>query len=520
MLMGDILRRSAINFPNKTALIYENYALSYRELNYRVNCLANSLLKMGIKKGDRLALLLHNCPELFEIYFASAKIGSIFVPINNLIKQKELRQILEYVSPRVLFVDPDYVEVIDSLREDLRFIEFFIGLKGVSSTNFKQYDFMIEQGESGEPEANVSNDDVMNIILTSGTTGRPKGVMRTHRHNFINVMAEAIEFRLKYDDRALFLTPYYHVAIESVLGRHILMANTIVIRKEGRFDPKETLGILSLEKITVLQVVPTIINAMLQVESMETYDLSHLRLMTYVGSPMPVPLIKRAIKRFNCQFLQLYGQTEAGPMITALRPEDHTLDESDTQLTRLASAGRPVLGWEVRIVDEKDNDVPEGEVGEIIARSDCMTIGYWNLPDETATTLRGGWLHTGDMGRFDGDGYIYIVDRKNDMIISGGKNIYPREIEEVLYQHDAVLEATVIGVPDEYWGESVKALVVLKDGMKATEEEIIDFCKKNLASYKKPRTVEFREELPKNPAGKILKRIIKEEYWKDKGRKI
>ena len=262
------------------------------------------------------------------------------------------------------------------------------------------------------------------------------------------------------------------------------------------------------------------ISAMLQTEGIEEYDLSVFRLLTYAASPMPVALLKRAMKKFKCQFMQLYGQTESGPLTTVLRPEDHVLHGSEAQMARLASAGRPILTYEVRIVDKDGKDVAPGEIGEIIVRSECMTVGYWNLPEETSKTIKEGWLYTGDFGRFDEEGYVYIVDRKNDMIISGGKNIYPREIEEVLYKHDAILEAAVIGVPDEHWGESVKALVVLKPGKEESEEGIIAFCKENLASYKKPRTVEFRRELPKNPTGKILKRLIRDEYWKGGKRKI
>lgn len=229
-------------------------------------------------------------------------------------------------------------------------------------------------------------------------------------------------------------------------------------------------------------------------------------------------LLKRAMKRFKCNFMQMYGQTESGPLITALKPEDHMLEGTEAQLARLASAGRPMLHYEVKVVDREGKDMPVGEVGEIIVRSESMMTGYWRLPEETAKTLKDGWLYTGDYGRIDDHKYLFIVDRKHDMIISGGKNIYPREIEELLYRHEAVLEAAVIGVPDDYWGESVKALLVLKEGTKATEEEMIDFCKQHLASYKKPRSVAFVQELPKSPTGKILKRVIREDYWKGKDR--
>jgi acyl-CoA synthetase (AMP-forming)/AMP-acid ligase II len=286
------------------------------------------------------------------------------------------------------------------------------------------------------------------------------------------------------------------------------MANTIVIRREGGFDAEEVLGLMSAERITTCQFVPTTINAMLQAKNLERYDLRHLRLISYAASPMPVELLKKAMRTFNCEFLQMYGQTETGPCTTALKPEDHVTEGSDAQIARLASAGRAVLDYEIRIVDPNGNEVAT----EIIVRSEAMTEGYWNLPEETSQTIKNGWLYTGDFGRMDDEGYVFIVDRKNDLIISGGKNIYPREIEEVIYTHEAVSEVAVIGVPDDYWGESVKAFVILKEGGRATDEEIIDLCRKTIASYKKPRSVEFVEELPKSPTGKILKRVIRDHY--------
>jgi acyl-CoA synthetase (AMP-forming)/AMP-acid ligase II len=325
------------------------------------------------------------------------------------------------------------------------------------------------------------------------------------------MMTSAIEQRIRRADRALLLFPFYHVTFADSL-RHILMANTIVIRKEGGFNVDEVLELLSSEKITTCQFVPTTINAMLQAEDLTRYDLSHLRLISYAASPMPVELLKAAMQTFACQFLQMYGQTETGPCTTALKPEDHVIEGSKAQIARLASAGRAVLDYEIRIVDQDGKDVPAGEVGEIVVRSEAMTAGYWNLPEETAKTIRDGWLYTGDFGRMDAEGYVFIVDRKNDLIISGGKNIYPREIEEVIYTHEAVSEAAVIGVPDDYWGESVKAYIVLKAGMAATEKDIIDLCKRTIASYKKPRSVVFVKELPKSPTGKILKRVIRAPY--------
>jgi long-chain acyl-CoA synthetase len=519
MGLGNILRRSAARFPDKIALIFKERKMTYQELDRRVNRLANGLLQMGAQKGDRIAVLLHNCPEFIEIYFACTRSGAIFVPINNLLRETELKKIVEYIRPRFVLVDPDFEGVIRSVAGGRDFTEFMISLNNEPSEPFTSYEALLAKGGPSEPEVSTSHDDVMGIFLTSGTTGLPKGAMRTHGQNLINAMTGAMELKLAYDDRALLLFPFYHVTFEDQV-RHFLMGNTVCIRREGRFDPKEVLEILERERITICQFVPTMVNAMLQEKTIESYDLTSLRLIPYAAAPMPVELLRKAMQRFKRQFIHFYGQTETGPMTTVLKPEDHIMEGTDAQVARLASAGRAALDFEVRIVDKAGKDVAVGEVGEIIVRSEAMTIGYWNLPDETAKTIRNGWLYTGDFGRFDEEKYVFIVDRKNDMIISGGKNIYPREIEEVIYTHEAVLEVAVVGVPDDYWGESVKALVVLKDGMNATENEIIDLCKERLASYKKPKSVEFRHELPKSTTGKVLKRVIRSEYWKGKDRAV
>ncbi len=510
MRVGNILRRCAANFPVKHALVYGQRRVSYDALNRRVNSLANSLMKMGLQKGDRVAVLLHNCPEFFEVYFACARSGAICVPINNLLRQREFRQILEYIEPRFVFFDADFTDIIQAGSRGMECIEFPIILDS-EQAGYRQYDELIVEGDEAEPDVFITGDDIVSIFLTSGTTGRPKGALRNHRHDVLNMMTSAIEQGIRRDDRALLIFPFYHVTFADSL-RHILMANTIVIRKEGGFNAEEVLGLLSAERITTCQFVPTTINAMLQAKNLERYDLRYLRLISYAASPMPVELLKKAMRTFNCEFLQMYGQTETGPCTTALKPKDHVTEGSDAQIARLASAGRAVLDYEIRIVDQNGNEVATGDIGEIIVRSEAMTVGYWNLPEETNQTIKNGWLYTGDFGRMDDEGYVFIVDRKNDLIISGGKNIYPREIEEVIYTHEAVSEVAVIGVPDDYWGESVKAFVVLKEGARATDEEIIDLCRKTIASYKKPSSVEFVEELPKSPTGKILKRVIRDQY--------
>ena len=513
------MRRSADKFPEKTALITQDARVTYSALNARVNRLAHAFLDAGLRKGDRVAAILHNGAEFVETYFACAKSGGVFVPLNNLLKEREFRQILDYIQPRFLMAAPEFEELIRGLAPEMPFLEHPWSLSEQPGAPFRSYESLLRGGAPHEPGVTVSDDDLMSIFLTSGTTGRPKGAMRSHRQNVINAMTGAIEMKLGYDDRAVILFPMYHVTFEDQL-RYFLMGNTVYIRREGAFDPKEVLEILARERITICQFVPTMVSAMLQEASIEQHDLSRLRLIPYAAAPMPVDLLKRAMARFQCQFAQFYGQTETGPLTTLLRPEDHVLDGTEAQLARLASSGRAVVDYEVRIVGEDGADVPVGEVGEIVVRSEAAMNGYWGLPEETARTIRDGWIHTGDFGRLDEERYVYIVDRKNDMIISGGKNIYPRELEEIIYTHPAVLDVAVVGVPDDYWGESVKAVVVLREGMQATEEEIIALCRENLASYKKPKSVEFRDELPRTTTGKIRKKEIRDGFWKGKDRRV
>ena len=514
MTVGEMLTRNANKFPTKKAVVSEETSLDFKTLKERVNRLANGLLKKGLKKGDRIGVLIHNCHQFIEIYYAAAKTGGIFCPYNNHLKQWELKDIIDYSTPRFLFVDKDFAGMIDALKPELKSVESYICLQKTDGAYWEDYEALIAQGDAVEPGIRILEDDVQSIIFTAGTTGRPKGAMRTHRHLMSDAFASAIDLQVGYDEKVLITFPMYHVACEDNIVRHSLLSNTIYIKKEGGFNPPEVLEYISKEKISRIHLVPTMIHSLIQVPDVNKYDLSSLKLILYAGSSMPVELLKKALAIFPCGFAQLYGQTESGPFTTVLKPEDHIQDGTEKSVARLASSGKPALNYEVRIVDDNDVDVPMGEVGELIVRSEAMMIGYWQMPEETERKLKDGWLHTGDLAKFDEDGYVYIVERKGDMIISGGVNIYPREIEEVLYKHPSVSEASVIGLPDEHWGEIVKAVIVLKPGAKATEDEIKDFCGKNLAGFKKPKSVDFWKELPKSSQGKILKKDIRKQYGK------
>lgn len=522
MTVGDILVRAAQKFPEKTAVICDEVKLSYREFNERVNRLAGALLDRGIVKGDRIGVLTGNCSQFLELYFASAKTGAIICPYNNMLTGEELADLVGYSDPKILFFEADFLDKAKVIAKLVESVEAYVSLQPPEWGKAVAYESLIESGSPAEPGIEVTPADVMSIYFTSGTTGRPKGAMRSHNHLVTTAITGIIENKVGYGERVLIAAPMAHVAFEDNIGRCFYIPNTAVVYRGG-FDPGRVLKTLDEQKITSCLLVPTMINAIIHSPVIKEVDLSSLNLIYYVGSPMPVELLKSSmavLDKWGVGFCQQYGATETGPLTTILRPEDHVLEGPESRTRKLASAGRPVLDYQVRVVDEDGRDVGPDEVGEIICKSESMTIGYWRLPDQTADKIKGGWLYTGDMATVDEDGYVYIVDRKNDLIISGGKNIYPRETEEVLYEHPAVLEATVVGVPDEHWGEAVKAVVTLKPDMEATEEEIIDFCGVRLASYKKPKSVEFWAELPKSASGKLLRRKVREKYWEGMDRNI
>ncbi len=377
---------------------------------------------------------------------------------------------------------------------------------------------LIAKASPKDPCVAMSDEDVHRLSYTSGTTGRPKGVVQDNRGAMMSVYNVLIDgLNIQPTDVVALTSPVTH-ASGSMIYPHFIRGAKVVILPG--FDARLLLQTIEKEWVTTLYLVPTTIVMLLNEPDLEKYDLSSLKTIRYGASPIAPEILKKAIAVFGNVFVQGYGLTEGSMPLTLLTKEDHILDGSEKKLKRLASVGREVTVARVRIMGENGNFLPPGEIGEIVAQSDQVMREYWKNPPATAETFRGGWLHTRDMGYLDEDGYIFLVDRKDDMIVSGGFNVYPKEVEDVLYMHPAVLEAAVFGIPHEKWGETVKAAVSLKKGMIATEEEIIEFSKKHLAGYKKPTSVDFIEELPKNQNGKILRKDLKEPYWKGKGRKI
>jgi acyl-CoA synthetase (AMP-forming)/AMP-acid ligase II len=517
---ADIIYRNALLYPENEAFIYGEKRITFAQFNARVNRVIHALHSMGVKKGDGIGIFSWNCAEYADVYGAAMKGGFIISPMNPRLQTSELEYLINYSEIHTLFVGGELIEMVSQLRPHFPKVKSYISLEMSAPGMISYHDLRLAHSEE-EPNVQVKEEDPFLIFYTSGTTGTPRGALYTEGRNIENTRTKAIEIGLEAGDKHIMILPLFHVGGYSHFWAFFYAGGCNVIIQQRSFDPAATLKSIEEEKATDLHIVPTHLVTMLTLPDIERYDLSSLKRIWYAASPMPTELLRRGMEKFGTIFMQGYGQSESGPDITFMSRKSHrVLDKTLEEQKVLTSCGQPCLGVHVRIVDENNNDVKPNTVGEIILRSKAVMVEYWHKPDETRGVMADGWLHTGDMGFYDQRGYVYIVDRKKDMIISGGENIYPREIEEVLYRHPAVAEAAVIGIPDELWIERVHALVVLREGQRATEDEIMGFCKQHLARYKAPKSVEFVESLPKNPQGKILKRELRKKYWEGFERKI
>jgi fatty-acyl-CoA synthase len=504
--------------PDREFAVCGERRRSYGEARAESNRLASALCEAGLGKGDRFAYLAKNCLEYPLVFLAASKVGAVPVPLNYRLAPPELAYIANDAGSRLLIARGEYVDAVDGIRSEFKTVESFIAQDAAARSGWESWTEWVGTQSAVAPEREVSPEDDLYQMYTSGTTGRPKGAVVSQKAMLFQLQQQIAAFDASSDDRILIAAPLYHAAAAITALGSVVLGGSLVIHED--FVPGAVVQSLSHERITRTTLVPAMIQACLVfVPDVAERRYDDLRLIVYGASPIAVGTLKRAMEVFGCDFAQGYGMTESTAQLTLLSPEDHRRALAGKP-ELLLSAGRPLPGTEIRIVDESDRPVPAGMIGEILGRGPQLMRGYWNLPEASAETLKGGWMHTGDAGTLDEDGYLYIQDRTKDMIVSGGENVYPREIENVLFEHPAVADVAVIGVPDEVWGETVKAIVVLREGESATDEEIMDFCRGKLAGYKRPRSVDFLAALPRNASGKVLKKDLREKYWKGHARRV
>jgi len=499
MNLANLLLRAAGSFGERPAVFEgERRVHDYRGLAWRVAALAGGLTgECALRPDDRVALILRNHPAYVELLFALWHAGLVAVPINAKLHARELEYILKHSGARLCFASDDLAQTVAGLKPELP------ELGGVISVDSAEY----RRIASGQPTALASrgSNDVAWIFYTSGTTGRPKGAMLTHR----NLLAMALSYFSDVDsispqDCILHAAPISHGSGLYILP-HVAQAAAQVVPASGKFDALEVFELLAIHRGVSMFAAPTIVKRLVEHPSSRTADLARLKTIVYGGGPMYLEDIRRAMSVFGQKFVQIYGQGESPMTITALSRAHHANANHPRYLARLASVGVAQSVVEVRVTDEADRELPQGETGEVLVRGDPVMLGYWNDPEATAAALRGGWLHTGDLGAFDGDGFLTLKDRSKDLIISGGSNIYPREIEEVLLRHAGVLEVSVIGRPHPEWGEEVVAFVVPSAAGSVSEAELNALCHERIARFKRPKGYRFVEALPKNNYGKVLK---------------
>jgi acyl-CoA synthetase (AMP-forming)/AMP-acid ligase II len=510
--VGELIRWRARLHPKRVALVHRERATTYGELDRASNRVANALLAAGLQPGQRVCVLDKGHDRFFEVLFGIAKAGGVFTPVNWRLAPPEIAFVLNDAQAPIVFVGNDFAAALESVEKELEHARVIVQFE--SGGRWQDYDTWRDAARDEDPQRDSAEDDTAWQLYTSGTTGHPKGAELTHR-NMFHVAALGLQGfgNLRPGDVGLVCMPLYHIGGAGYALCLVFAGMTLVVMREP--NPAEILRLIPAHGINCGFFVPALLNFLLQHPDSAQTDFRSLRTMVYGASPIPEDLLRAAMERFGCSFVQAYGLTETTGAICLLSEEDHRQGGD-----LLRSCGRPMFGCDIRVVDADGVPLPPGEVGEIVVRGDCVMKGYWNRLEATASAIRDGWFHSGDAGYFDERGYLYIYDRVKDMIVSGAENVYPAEVESVLFAHPAVADAAVIGVPDERWGETVKAVVVLAPGAQATADEIIDFCRDKIAGYKRPRSVDFVDALPRNPTGKILKRELRERYWKGHQRRV
>jgi acyl-CoA synthetase (AMP-forming)/AMP-acid ligase II len=497
--IGEFLTRRALLTPRREGLVCGDIRRSFQELNERANRLANAMLGLGVNRGDRVALLALNEPEYFDMLFGLGKIAATLVPVNYRLAGPEIEFVLSDSEARVFVFGRDFAETVDSIRGQIPAKEF-VAISDDAPEWATSYETMISASSTEEPAIRGGDDDTLTILYTSGTTGRPKGAQLSHSYYYwssVNLMATLGE---QVGDSSLVALPLFHIGALSGPPWFVYQGTKAVLLRT--LDPKRFLELLGEEKISGFGSVPALLDFLKLVPDFEKYDWSSVKIILVYAAPVPVTLI-REYEAAGIEVRQLYGLTECNTG-TVLASED--------ALSKVGSCGKPFFHTEVRLVDDSGRDLGPEQKGEVLLRAPNTMKGYWNRPEDTAAAIKDGWLHTGDIGKMDEDGYLYVMDRKKDMIISGGENIYPAEIEDSLRRHPKVADVGVIGFPHEKWGEAVKAILVLKEGKELTEEELIEWCQGKIGKFKIPKKVVFTDSIPRTPTGKILKRVLREQF--------
>lgn len=505
--LGDMIENNAQRFPDDTAFVFQDKRPTHREFAARARRLGSAWYRRGARRQDRIGILAMNCLEFCEVYGASELAGFITATVNYRLAPPEMAFIIADSAPRILVFEKQYAEVIGALRPQLKSVETYVCI-GAAPDWAENYEAVVASGDPAGAPIRSTEEDLSALVYTSGTTGRPKGCMRGQREDVCGAEILGSDMLCTPADRFLLMMPLFHIGAKILQMAQHWRAGTVVLHRN--FDPELILETIEAERITVAHMAPTMIQTLLESPSIGKRDVSSLRMIVYAAAPMPTPVLRHGLQVFGNVFQQQYGQTE-GPGTTLLCHQ-HRPDGTPEDIRRLGSVGQASPSVQIRIVGEDDVDCRAGEPGEILIHSGAMMRGYWNNSAATIETLRNGWVHTGDVGKLDEDGFLYLVDRKKDMIISGGENIYSREVEEALVQHPAVSESAVIGVADEKWGESVRAIIVLRRGQIASADELIAHCLTLIASYKKPRSIIFVEELPKLPSGKVNKVALRQNH--------
>jgi acyl-CoA synthetase (AMP-forming)/AMP-acid ligase II len=520
MTIGDYYDRCVESFGKEIALTYKDQSYTYNEMGEKANRIANAFQKMGLKKGDKVAFLMANCPEYVFCEIAVAKTGCIRVPLAVLLSSKDHIYMMNQAECTALVYHESLAQRVKDMIPHLETVNHFICASKDPSIIMEGHLHLQKLIQDHPPEVErveIDPEDLVGIYYTGGTTGKPKGVMLSHRAWVYTILIEMLDLGFGWEEVFLYPTPLTHAGGCLMLPVLLRKGRCVII---DHFDPKLLLETIQKEKVTMTFLVPTMIYVLLDYPDLKKFDTSSLRNVIYGASAIAPDRLKQALNTFGPIFTQLFGQTEAPMMFSALAREEHVVEDPEREREVLSSAGRPTFHAEIKLLDDDGHEVKRGESGEVVVRCANIMTGYFKNPEATAETIKDGWLHTGDIAKQDEEGLLYIVDRKKDMIVSGGFNIFPREVEDVLFDHPAVKGAAVIGIPHEKWGEEVKAVVVLHEGKSVTEEELIKFVKERKGSMMAPKTVEFWEGIPLTNLGKVDKKAMRAKFWEGKDRMV